>query len=388
MKFSAERDALAAAFNALGCVVMAKNIIPVLGMVKIEATQGAVTLATHNLDQCVSATVAADVNEEGSACIPFGPLDGLIAGSAKGSHVKVETVVDRPTAPSLSTRAKIAIGRSRYELATLPRSDFPPQLQPIDPSSFSILSTEMISLIESTSYAVNSDNPKPHETTIFMHEREVEGSKLSQLGAFANKGASVAMAWLAEPLELHLPLWDGSRADGKLPGFFLSREVAGHIRKIAKDGTLKIAIGSNAISVETGNVTYAAKLIEGCAVNYRRIPPAPSTDAKIDRADILAALGRLRSVLPDGLSRAVKVSWTDGGRLKIMLGGDQTGEEELDGTMTGDKEFACNILFLQEAIDHMPGDDVRLCASGPGEAIHILAPSDGCRHAIIMPMRW
>lgn len=378
MRFTAPRDDLARAFAALGCVVMAKNVIPVLGMIKIEATQGVVILATHNLDQCVSATVAADVSEEGAACIPFDPLYGIVTGSAKGSHVSID----------VGDKAKIAIGRSRYSLGILPPADFPPMLQPIDPSTLAVLSTELVSLIESTSYAVNSDNPKPHETTIFMHEREVEGSPLRQLGALATKGASVAMAWLAEPLELHLPLWDGSRADdGKLPGFFLSREVAGHIRKIAKDGTLKIAIGSNAISVETGNVIYAAKLIERRAVNYRLIPPAPSTNAKIDREAILAALGRLRSVLPDGLSRAVKVSWTDGGTFKIALGGDQTGEEELDGLMTGNKEFACNILFLQEVIDHMPGDEVRLCADNPFDPVHVFAPSDPCRHAIIMPMR-
>lgn len=361
MQFTAERDALASVFPALRLVVPSKTVIPILNHVRVFAGDGRITLMTHNLDQCVSAEVAADVTEGGSACLPFTALNGLILGSAKGSHVKVTT----------TDAATVSIGRSRYQLGILPASDFPP-LFSCGQSKFTFDMNVLRELVETTSYAVNPDDTRPFYANVALDGLD---KPLTAIGA---NGVVVAVTRHSEPAPF-----------GRI---LVNPIVMKHILSLT-DGDAEFCIGDT-LSVTAENVTYAAKLSVGDFGAYERmIANVPASYAILDQTELLLALKRLRVLTDnDKIARGIKISWDDTGtvRLKVRAGDQATqlGEEELEGSCSGSVEFACNIRYLYDAVDHLPGPTVKICASDPGSPIHILAPSDDSKHTVIMPMRW
>ena len=360
MHLTAERDALASAFDALGLVVEGKVVIPVLGSVAMTAENGTLRLCTSNLDQCVSATIIADVKDTGDGCIPFQALAGLVRGSAKGTHAKIVAT---------DTTATISIGRSRYQLGVLPTTDFPPMLTPQAPSVFECNVGDLKKLVDSASYAVN-----PADTRPFVSNVGIDGSD-DNLAIVCSDGHQMAVATYTTPVPF-----------GRI---LLTPKVMKDILSLTND-VAQFSVGENAISVVAGGRTYAAKLSTGELPPYQRlISPIPENGSLVDSAELLSALRRLRTITDNNKnSGAVKVSWGDG-KLTLNVGkGEQSGEEEMEIDAPGSAEFACNINYLYDAVDHMDSDTLRLHNGGAGSAIHILPPTNASRHFVIMPMRW
>lgn len=379
MRFTIQRDALSSALDTLGVIMQSKSPIPILSHVYVAAADSSLSLATHNLNQCVSVALPADVEARGSICIPYEPLANLLAGSAKGSHAKIEVV---------DNSAKITIGRSRYSLGTISADDFPPLLEPIDAVPLVVASADLLGMIDATEYAIMADSLRPSETAIFLFDRE------GHLACIASKGASISLAWSKEKYSnLTFPKWEASRIDdAPIGGLFLSKEVIRGIKSLGGE-QFNLMIGKNVLSVQTGSgAKYAAKMIEGHALNYKRIPQIPATDSIVERAGFLQALKRLSAIQDAKATSAIKIGWEDGGELKLWLrngfDGKATGEELLEATVSGSREVACNLKYLAEAIDRMESDVIRICVDGPGDPIHIVPQVDGGRHAVILPMRY
>src|SRR6267378_2238628 len=103
MKINVERGAFLKALNHVQSVVERRNTIPILSNVLIEAAKG----------------LPADVLRNGSATAPAHMLYDIVRKLPDGAQVQVELLT------SEGGRLAVSAGSVRFELACLPKKDFP-----------------------------------------------------------------------------------------------------------------------------------------------------------------------------------------------------------------------------------------------------------------------
>ncbi len=118
MKLSIERGALLKALAQAQSVVERRNTIPILANVLIEAEGDAVQFRATDLDIEVVDKAPAQVERAGATTVNAVTLHEIVRKLPDGALV---TLADDGTAGRLTIEA----GRSNFNLATLPKEDFP-----------------------------------------------------------------------------------------------------------------------------------------------------------------------------------------------------------------------------------------------------------------------
>src|SRR5580704_14663364 len=119
MKINVERSAFLKALNHVQSVVERRNTIPILSNVMMEAGKGGLKLTATDLDMEIVETLAADVIRNGAATAPAHMLYDIVRKLPDGAQVQAELLT------SEGGRLAISAGSVRFELACLPKEDFP-----------------------------------------------------------------------------------------------------------------------------------------------------------------------------------------------------------------------------------------------------------------------
>jgi hypothetical protein len=116
MKFSIGKSAFLKELGFVQGVVDRKNTIPILSNLVVEARDGEVRFKATDLDITVATACAANVQEEGSACLPAKKLFEIVR-SLPDAEVEVQAGSGDPV--------RIACGRSRFKMPSTARENFP-----------------------------------------------------------------------------------------------------------------------------------------------------------------------------------------------------------------------------------------------------------------------
>lgn len=115
MIFSCDTSELKSALASAGRVIPAKHPIPIFTAIKIVTNDNRVTIIGADGDKSIETDVAANVETEGVAVLPFGALATFVR-SAKAEITKVSVSGDQ---------AKISASRARITLSVWPAEDYP-----------------------------------------------------------------------------------------------------------------------------------------------------------------------------------------------------------------------------------------------------------------------
>ena len=118
MKVTLERAALLKALGHVHRVVERRTTIPILSNVLIRADRKALTLKATDLDLEVTETIPADIGQSGGTTLPAHTLYDIVRKLAEGAQVSLETSGE-------TGQLMLRSGRSRFNLQSLPESDFP-----------------------------------------------------------------------------------------------------------------------------------------------------------------------------------------------------------------------------------------------------------------------
>ena len=131
MKATIERATLLRCLSHVQSVVERRNTIPILSNVLIEASaNNSVRLMATDLDlQIVESMPAVTVEAPGAITVSAHLLFDIARKLPDGSQVSLETA---------DNRMVVKAGRSRFQLPTLPRDDFPVIVEGDLPTSFEI----------------------------------------------------------------------------------------------------------------------------------------------------------------------------------------------------------------------------------------------------------
>ncbi len=374
MKATIERAKLLRCLSHVQSVVERRNTIPILSNVLIEASaDGLVKVMATDLDlQVVESLDAVSVDTAGAITVSAHLLFDIARKLPDGSQVALETSDNRMT---------VKAGRSRFQLPTLPRDDFPVIVEGDLPTSFEIPAKTLAELIDRTRFAISTEETRYYLNGIFLH---VSDEDKPVLKAAATDGHRLARFTLPRP----------EGAEG-MPDVIVPRKAVGELRKLLEeslDGNVEVDLSPSKIRFTLGGeggVVLTSKLIDGTFPDYSRVIPTGNDKLlKLDPKSFYQGVDRVATIATER-TRAVKMALdSDKVTLSVTSPDNGTAAEEVPADYHSDAlEIGFNANYLKDILAQIDGDTVELHLADPGAPTLIRQDDKSPALYVLMPMR-
>jgi DNA polymerase-3 subunit beta len=371
MKISIERGTLLRAVGQAQSVVERRNTIPILANVLIEADGEQVSFRATDLDIEVIDRVPAQVTRAGATTVSAVTLHEIVRKLPDGALV--ELADDGATG-----RLTVEAGRSHFQLATLPREDFPVMASSEYESNFSAPAPVLRRLFDKSKFAISTEETRYYLNGVYMHVAEAEGGKT--LRCVATDGHRLAR------IDADLPA--GAE---DMPGVIVPRKTVGELRKLLDDddATIAVSVSETKVRFATPEITLTSKVIDGTFPDYSRVIPAGNTrKLEVDAAEFAQAVDRVATVSSER-SRAVKMQ-LDEDRLVLSVNAPDSGnaEEELAVAYGDEKlEIGFNAKYLLEIASQVDRENAVFLFNSAGDPTLMREGNDQSAIYVVMPMR-
>src|SRR5450759_1501372 len=153
MKVTLERAALLKSLGHVHRVVERRNTIPILLNVLLRAEDQALLLKATDLDLEVTERLAADVGAAGATTLPAHILYEIVRKLQDGAKVSLES-------NGGEGQLQLRSGRSRFNLQSLPESDFPDLTAGEPGHGFTLAAGDLKRLIDKTQFAISNEETR------------------------------------------------------------------------------------------------------------------------------------------------------------------------------------------------------------------------------------
>jgi DNA polymerase-3 subunit beta len=386
MKVTLERAALLKSLGHVHRVVERRNTIPILSNVLLRAEDMSLLLKATDLDLEVIERLAADVGATGATTVPAHILYEIVRKLPDGAQVSLESNGE-------SGRLQLRSGRSRFNLQSLPDSDFPDLATGELGHAFNLAAGDLKRLIDKTQFAISNEETRYYLNGIFLHTTDVEGHTM--LRAVATDGHRLA--------RVEIPAPDGAIG---MPGVIVPRKAVLEVQKLIEDPGLGVRVEISAAKVRftfgdpsassgqvpsasAGQVMLTSKLIDGTFPDYVRVIPSGNDKRLIvDRAPFAAAVDRV-STISSERGRAVKLAVLDA-KLTLSVTNPDSGSatEELDVDYDSSPiDIGFNAKYLLDITEQLDGDTVLFKLADPGSPTLVQDRDGAAALYVLMPMR-
>ncbi|HEY0627236.1 MAG TPA: DNA polymerase III subunit beta [Allosphingosinicella sp.] len=369
MKATIERATLLKSLGHVQSVVERRNTIPILSNVLIEATaDGAIRLMATDLDLQVNETVEANVTDAGATTVSAHTLFDIARKLPEGSQVELTAA---------EGKMQVVAGRARFNLATLPRDDFPVIAEGELPTQFELPAATLRQIIDKTRFAISTEETRYYLNGIFIH---VSDEDQPVLKAAATDGHRLARVTVARP--------EGAQG---MPDVIIPRKCVGELRKLLDevDGTVQVSLSESKIRFGLGNAILTSKLIDGTFPDYSRvIPTANDKLLRIDPRSFEEGVDRVATIASEK-TRAVKMALDrDKITLSVTSPENGTAAEEVPGDYGADSmEIGFNARYLLDILGQIEGDTVEVHLADAAAPTLLRENDKAPALYVLMPMR-
>jgi DNA polymerase-3 subunit beta len=366
MKATIERATLLKSLGHVQSVVERRNTIPILSNVLIEARDdGSIRLMATDLDLQVDESVAANVSQAGATTISAHTFFDIVRKLPEGSQVELSAA---------EGKMQVVAGRSRFNLSTLPRDDFPVIAEGELPTRFELPASTLRQIIEKTRFAISSEETRYYLMGIFLHLVD------DQLRAAATDGHRLARITVGKP--------DG--ADG-MPDVIVPRKCVQELYRLLEEleGTVEISMSPTKIRFGLGSAILTSKLIDGIFPDYNRVIPTGNDKLlKLDPKSFAAGVDRVSTIASEK-TRAVKIS-VDRDKVTLSVTSPENGvaTEELAADYGSDGiEIGFNAKYLLDILGEIDGDVVEVHLADAAAPTLLRENDKSNALYVLMPMR-
>src|SRR5947207_7023145 len=283
MKITVERGAFLKALSHVQSVVERRNTIPILSNLMIEAAKGRLRLTATDLDIEIVEFLAADVLRNGAATAPAHMLYDIVRKLPEGAQVQAEVLT------SEGGRLVVSSGTVRFELACLPKEDFPQMAAGSLPHKFRLSVEDLKRLIDKTKFAISTEETRFYLNGIYLHA--TKDGKARALRAVATDGHRLAR------FELDLP--EGA---SDMPGVIVPRKAVTEVRRLLDDAddAVELSLSDTKIQFVSGSVELTSKLIDGTFPDYQRVIPSGNDKVlSLDSKEFSHSVDRVSTISAD-----------------------------------------------------------------------------------------
>jgi DNA polymerase III subunit beta len=366
MKATIERAVLLKSLGHVQSVVERRNTIPILSNVLIEGREdGSIRLMATDVDLQVDESVPANVTQAGAITVSAHTLFDIVRKLPEGSQVELTAA---------EGKMQVVAGRSRFNLSTLPRDDFPVIAEGDLPTRFELPAATLRQIIEKTRFAISTEETRYYLMGIFLHVVD------DQLRAAATDGHRLARVTVARP--------DGAEA---MPDVIVPRKAVAELYRLVEEleGTVEISLSPTKIRFGLGSAILTSKLIDGTFPDYNRvIPTANDKLLKVDPKSFSAGVDRVSTIASEK-TRAVKMS-LDRDKITLSVTSPENGlaTEELAADYGSDGlEIGFNARYLLDILGEIDGDTVEVHLADAAAPTLLRENDKSNALYVLMPMR-
>jgi DNA polymerase-3 subunit beta len=374
MKATIERATLLRCLSHVQSVVERRNTIPILSNVLIEASpDGTLRLMATDLDlQIVEIMPAREVERAGAITVSAHLLFDIARKLPDGSQVSLDAA---------DGRMVVKAGRSRFQLPTLPRDDFPVIVEGDLPTSFEIPARVLAELIDRTRFAISTEETRYYLNGIFLHVVEEAQPVLK---AAATDGHRLARYTIPRP----------EGAEG-MPDVIVPRKCVGELRKLLEDvldTAVLVDLSASKVRFTLGGehgVVLTSKLIDGTFPDYSRVIPTGNDKLlRLDPRSFFEGVDRVATIATEK-TRAVKMALeNDKVTLSVTSPENGTAAEEIAAEYrAAGFEIGFNANYLKDILSQIDGDMVELHLADAGAPTLIRKDDKSAALYVLMPMR-
>jgi DNA polymerase III subunit beta len=364
MKLTAEREKLLAPLQAVIGVVERRQTMPVLANVLLGVSQGRLSITATDLEVELVAATEVTVQQTGDITVPGRKFLDILRALPEKVTVAITAEGDK---------AIIKAGRSRFTLATLPAAEFPVIEDINSQQSVQIAHKDLARLLEKTHFSMAQQDVRYYLNGMLL---EIDGQLLR---AVATDGHRLALS------EATLD----SKAKSSQQVIVPRKGVLELQRVLTPEGTASVAIGSNHVRAQIGDVRFTSKLIDGRFPEYSRvIPSAPPAAVRADRDVLRQALQRT-AILSNEKYRGIRINMKKNAMTVQAHNPEQEeAEEEIEVVYEGaDLEVGFNVNYLLDALAAIDGQDVEIGLTDSNSSCLIRSPGSANSRYVVMPMR-
>src|SRR6202171_2607371 len=160
-------------------------------------------------------------------------------------------------------------------------------------------------------------------------------------------------------------------------------------RVLTADGTADVAIGTNHVRAQIGDVRFTTKLIDGRFPEYSRVIPAAAPSAIRAYRDILRQALQRTAILSNEKYRGIRVTVKNNVvTVQAHNPEQEEAEEEIEVSYDGgDLEGGFNENYLLDAFAAIQGKEVELGLTDSNSSCLIRSPGNATARYVVMPMR-
>ena len=369
MKFKIKKEEFAKGLSRVQSVADRRNTMPILSNVLIETVDGGVTLTATDLEIGVRGVNEAEVSEPGGVALSARKLFEIIRELPHD-----EVLFDSAD----NNRATITSGNAVFNIAGLPKDEFPALPEMEGAEFFPVEAASMGELIKKTIFASGDNDTRYVLNGLYMMVTdEADHTAVQMVGTDGHR-----LAVMKKVLET---------GGGTVGNAIVPKKSAAELKKLLDEdeGPLTMAMSKNHIVFRIGSLYMVTRLIEGNYPNYEQVIPATNDrTAVIDKDDLTHALKRV-SLLSRERTNAVKFSF-EAGRLVLSSQNPEMGEarEDMDVDFAGEGiEVGFNAKYLQDALSAMDQEKVSMLLKDSLSPCILKQPGADDYKCVVMPMR-
>lgn len=366
MQFTITREQLLKPLQQVCGVLGSRPTLPVINniLLEIKGNQLFMTGTDLEVELTTQAELLEAVKSEGKFTIPAKKFLDICRTLPDDSIISVQFEADR---------ALVRADRSKFNLATLPASDYPNLMDWTAEVDFTIDQATLARLIESTQFSMANQDAR-----YFLNgmKFETEGNLLRTIATDGHRLAVCTMA-LDQELLAHSVI---------VP----RKAVLELVRLIGHNSdAVRLEIGTSNLRVSMNGIVFTSKLIDGRFPDYRRVFPRNADRIlEADAESLKRALVRA-AILSNERFRGVRLALSQN-LLKLTANNpeQEEAEEIIDVSYENvEMEIGFNVSYLLDVINTLKCQRVRLNLVDANSSCLIEDVENSTAEYVIMPMR-
>ena len=343
MKFTTTKTDLQQSLQKLSKIIPRRSTIPILGNALITSDKGSIILRASDLEQTMILTIPASIEKEGSSVIP---VDTLLNISNELPDGRITLSVDEKLNVSIKSE------KGDYDLKGMTPEEFPALPELDKQNSVTIPSELFKNIIQTTSFAICSDELKPALTGVLFQFKD------GGLTTVATDGHRLA--------RYHIKEFESTGFSGDIiiPRKFLSLSK----NLLGKKETVEMQIGKNHVTVNFGDDTVHSRIIDERYPDYESVIPTNNDKTlTINTQEMISAVRRV-SIFSNRTTQQIAIKM-DKDVLEITTEDPEKArraKEKIKGEYSGDPiVIGYNALYLKELLSYISSKNVVLKLNTP-----------------------
>ncbi len=368
MKLTQTREALLESLQATLGAIEKRHTSPILENVLLKITGNTCYWRGTDLELEIASSIPLIDASEGEITLPARKLADICKALPADSLIAIDI--------QENDRALVSSGRSRFELATLPASEFPHLDDIGETYTLSLAERDLKSLLESTAFAMANQDVRYYLNGMLL---ELSPEHIRTVSTDGHRLSLYTLTDLQTQLEETLQV-------------IIPRKGVLELSRLLRSDSqveLSLQISQNHLRVQIGDLRFTSKLVDGRYPDYQAAVPAKGQiSVDIDRKAFKDLLTRV-AILSNEKFRGVRLSLTNS-VLKVQSNNpeQETAQDEIDVAYQGeDFNIGFNVTYLLDAINHLETDTLTLQLNSPESSALVTDPGNAAIRNVIMPIR-